>query len=116
MIFLATDIHANLINDVFIDAFTDPQSIATESVTGPIARTTFADNVLAVGGPAGLAQIQLIFSAILGVECQALDAFSYAVVDVDANAGTATITHKDDAGNVLADDLTALPCTQTIGP
>jgi alkaline phosphatase D len=116
VIFLATDIHANLINDVFIDVFTDPQSIATEFVTGPIARSTFADNVLAIVGPAGLAQLQLIFSAILGVECQALDAFSYAVVDVDANAGTATITYKDDSGNVLADDLTALPCAQTIGP
>ncbi len=116
VIFLATDIHANLINDVFIDAFTDPQSIANEFVTGPIARTTFADNVLAVAGPAGLAQLQAIFSAILGVECQALGAFSYAVVDVDANAGTATITHKDDLGNPLVDDLTGQPCAQTIGP
>ena len=42
VIFLATDIHANLINDVFIDAFTDPQSIANEFVTGPIATSTFA--------------------------------------------------------------------------
>jgi phosphodiesterase/alkaline phosphatase D-like protein len=116
VIFLATDIHANLVNDVFIDAFTDPQSIANEFVTGPIARSTFGENVAAVVGPAGLAQLQLIFSAVLGVECQALDAFSYAVVDVDANAGTATITHKDDSGNVLVDDLTAMPCTQTIGP
>jgi phosphodiesterase/alkaline phosphatase D-like protein len=116
VIFLATDIHANLINDVFIDAFTDPAPIATEFVAGPVARTTFADNVLAVVGPAGLAQVQLIFSAILGVECQALDAQSYAVVDVDANAGTATITHKDEQGNALADDLTAQPCALTIGP
>ncbi len=51
---------------------------------------------------------------MLGVECQALDAFSYGVVD--AGAGTATITYKDDLGNVIADDLTAQPCTQTIGP
>ena len=67
-------------------------------------------------GPAGLAQVQAIFAAVLGVECQALDASSYAVIDVDANAGTATITHKDDSGAVLLDDLTNLPCTQTIGP
>ncbi len=116
VIFLSTDVHANLINDVFIDAFTDPQSIANEFVTGPIARTTFAQNVLSVVGPAGLAQLQGIFAAVLGVECQALDAFSYAVIDVDAKAGTATITHKDDLGNPLLDDLTGLPCAQTIGP
>ena len=116
VIFLSTDIHANLANDVFIDAFTDPAPIANEFVTGPVARTTFAQNVLAVVGPAGLAQLQLIFAAVLGVECQALNATSYAVVDVDATAGTATITHKDDAGNVLSDDLTTLPCSQTIGP
>ncbi len=116
VIFLATDIHANLINDVFIDAFTDPQPIANEFVTGPIARGTFADNVVAILGPPGLALVQTIFSAVLGVECQALGAFSYAVVDVDANAGTATITHKDDLGGPLLDDLTGQPCAQTIGP
>ncbi len=60
-----------------------------------------------MSAPAGLAQVQLILSAVLGVECQALDTFSYAVVDVDANAGTATITHKDEFGTTLTDDLTA---------
>ena len=116
VVFLATDIHANLINDVFIDAFADPQPIATEFVTGPVARTTFAQNVLAVAGPQGLGLLQFIFANILAVECQALDVSSYAVVEVNANAGTATITHKDDSGNVLPDDLTALPCTRTVGP
>ena len=116
VIFLATDIHANLANDVFIDIFSDPQPIANEFVTGPIARSTFADNVVAVVGPEGLAQVQFIFASILGVECQALDTSSYAVVDVDANAGTATVTYKDDSGNVLVDDLSTLPCVHTIGP
>ncbi len=98
------------------DVFTDPVPIANEFVTGPVARTTFADNVLAVAGPAGLAQLQAIFALVLGVECQALDAISYAVVDVDAVAGTATVTLKDDSGAVLPDDITTLPCSQTIGP
>jgi alkaline phosphatase D len=44
VIFLSTDIHANLINDVFIDAFSDSQPIATEFVTGPVARSTFASS------------------------------------------------------------------------
>ncbi len=116
VVFLTTDIHANIINEVFIDLFVDPQPIAEEFVTGPIARSTFADNVIAVAGPAGLALLQGLFAGLLGVDCQALDAFSYGVIEVDASAGTLTGTLKDDTGAVLTDDLSALPCAKTLGP
>jgi phosphodiesterase/alkaline phosphatase D-like protein len=117
VVFLATDIHANLANDVFIDVLEDPQPIAQEFVTGPIARSTFGENVAAVIGDAGLADFQtVLLGGIFGVECQALQDFSYGLVEVDAQAGTATISLRDDAGVVLADDITAASCTQTLGP
>ena len=40
VIFLTTDFHASLVNQVFIDRFADPESIAVELVTGPIATDT----------------------------------------------------------------------------
>ncbi len=116
VMFLATDIHANVINEVFIDAFLDPAPIAKEFVTGPIARTTFAQNVIAVVGPAGLAQLQAIFAGVLGVNCQALDSVGYGLVEVDAVAGTATVTMKDDTGTVLKDDLFLTDCVDVVGP
>lgn len=116
VIFLTTDIHANLANDVFVDVFTDSESIAREFVTGPIARSTFAQNVLAVAGPEGLFVLRGILGGLLQAECQALDAFSYGLVEVDATAGTATVSLKDDAGAVLRDDLSGAPCAETLGP
>ncbi len=116
VMFLTTDIHANVINEVFIDAFLDPAPIAKEFVTGPIARTTFAQNVIAVAGPPGLALLQTIFAGVLGVNCQALDSVGYGLVEVDALAGTATVSLKDDTGTVLTDDLTAMPCVDVVGP
>ena len=38
VIFLTTDEHLNMMNDVFIDRFTNPTPIAYEFITGPIAR------------------------------------------------------------------------------
>jgi len=117
VVFLATDIHANLVNDVFIDVLEDSQTIAQEFVTGPIARSTFGENVAEVIGDEGLAAFQaVLLNAIFGVECQALQDFSYGLVEVDAQAGTATISLRDDAGVVLEDDVTAASCTQTLGP
>ena len=54
---------------------------------------------------------------LVGVHCRHLDAYSYGVVDVEASAGTATITLKDEQGNVLADQQDpAVLCTKTLGP
>jgi len=116
VVFLSTDIHANLTNQVVVDTFTAPQPVATEFVTGPVARNTFAQNVVSVAGPQGLALLQLILANVAKVECQALDAFSYGLAELDAGAGTLTVTLKDQNGNVVSDDLTHLPCTQTLGP
>lgn len=116
VVFLTTDIHANVVNEVFEDAFTAPTPVAREFVTGPIARSTFAQNVIDVSGPEGLELLQVVLATLAGVDCQALDVQSWTSVDVDATDGTATLAVRDAAGAVVPDDLTAQPCVQTITP
>ena len=117
VVFLTTDAHMNLINEVFIDTFTDPTPIADEFVTGPVATFTLEQSILALFGPAGLAGFNSALD-LVGVDCRDLNTFSYGLVEVDDSAGTATITLKDDTGTTLLDKgpLLTGPCTKTIGP
>jgi phosphodiesterase/alkaline phosphatase D-like protein len=115
--FLTTDTHANLINQVFIDRFAAPEPIAEEFVAGPIATTTLGASILkSPTGPADLIGFNTILD-LVGVHCRNLDAYSYGLIDVDASAGIATITLKDEQGNVLSDQQNpAVLCTKTVGP
>jgi alkaline phosphatase D len=114
VVFLATDNHANFTNEVVIDAFTDPQPIAREFVTGPIATNTLEQEILAFGGPAALAGFNALFT-IAGVDCRNLNVFSYALVEVDATAGTTEVSFKNDAGAPVLDTITNAPCGGSIG-
>jgi alkaline phosphatase D len=117
-LFLTTDTHATLQNRVFMDAFTDPSTISNEMVTGPIATTTFANEVIAQAGFVGLFAVNTALNAFTGMQCRNLDKNSYATVDV-TSGGTTTITSKDDAGNPVIGVNTSggsLPCTGTYGP
>ena len=123
VVFLTTDMHANLVSKVFVDRFAEPALIADEFVTGPIATNTFETEVRAFAISIGQDPDALVASFnnildIVGVVCRDLDQDSYALVKVDAQAGTATITLKDDAGNVVTDQgpLATGDCTKTIGP
>lgn len=52
-----------------------------------------------------------------GASCRHLNTYSYGVVEVDATAGTTTITLKDDQGQTIHDQVNpALACTRVIGP
>jgi hypothetical protein len=63
-----------------------------------------------------VAFVQAIFTFV-GADCRHLDKFSYGLVEVNASAGTATITLKDDAGIVISDQVNpSIQCTKTIGP
>ncbi len=121
VIFLTTDTHASLINQVFVDRFTDPIPEATEFVTGPVATFTFQQEVEAFAAGAGLSPAVALagFNQILslaGVSCRDLDRDSYGLVEVSAANGTATITLKDAAGHTLTDSLSGLPCVSALGP
>jgi phosphodiesterase/alkaline phosphatase D-like protein len=116
VVFLTTDGHQNVMNNVFIDRFADPVPIAYEVMTGPIAAVTWQTEIAAAMGAAGVAAQQAIHT-LLGVECRHLDAYSYGIVQIDVTPGTATIALKDSAGNVLHDQLTpARTCVKTLGP
>jgi phosphodiesterase/alkaline phosphatase D-like protein len=117
-LFLTTDTHATLQNRVFMNAFTDPSTISNEMVTGPIATTTFQNEVIGVAGPVGLFAVNAALNAFTGMQCRNLNQNSYATVDVTAG-GTTTITSKTDTGVPVTGVNTSggsLPCTGTYGP
>jgi alkaline phosphatase D len=123
VIFLTTDTHANMINEVKTDILNPFAPVAgQEFVTGPIATNTFEAEIRAFfgGGPLGNLGV-FAFNQILdivGVNCRDLNVDSYGLVEVDASAGTATVTLKDDQGNAITDKgpLATGACTKTIGP
>jgi alkaline phosphatase D len=117
VVFLSTDIHANLINEVFIDRFTDGQTVAQEFVTGPIAEDTLQASILAGGfGPLPLLGLNTLLTTA-GVDCRNLDKYSFGVIEVDAATGTASIALRDEAGGPIRDQLIpAVTCAKTLGP
>jgi len=116
VVFLTTDLHANIYNDVFIDTTTDPTPIAYEAISGPIATNTFKQEIINAVGAEYVAPLQAVL-AVQGVDCQSLDVYSYQVVSVDAGAGTLTLTSKDRFGNVVGNDLDpSVKCKKVLGP
>ena len=117
--FLTTDLHANIANDVFIDKTTDSAPIAYEAISGPIATNTYRHEILnafPTNGETLLTALQGVLT-IQGVDCRALDVYSYQLVEVNATAGTLTISSRDKNGNVVSDDVTpTTKCTKTLGP
>ena len=74
-----------------------------------------AEDSIAFGGPAALAGFNALFD-IAGVDCRNLHEFSYALVEVDATAGTAEVSFKDADGAPVLDAITSAPCGGTVGP
>jgi alkaline phosphatase D len=133
VIFLTTDNHANLVNEVFIDRFENcptppgpnmecalahpPNTIANELITGPIA--TFSLEKEIRSGFGSLAVIA--FNAILdvaGLDCRDLDEFSYGVINQDSAAGTSRVTLKNSTGQTVKNTAfpSGIPCEKTFGP
>ncbi len=114
VIFLSGDAHMNLMNDVYLDRFTDPAAIAYEAITGPVAALTLTEALTRFIGPGAVEQMHDALD-LIGVDCRHLDAYSYGLVEVEA--GRATITLKDDAGQTISDQrLPAVSCTRSFGP
>jgi alkaline phosphatase D len=121
-LFVTTDLHATLQNQVFMDFFTDQSTISNEMVTGPVATDTYRSEIVR-SQPPGLGDLAvfvvgLALDNFTGIDCRNIDEDSYATVDVTAG-GTSTITSKDENGNpVIGVNTTggSLPCTGTYGP
>ena len=94
---------------------------ATEVVTGPIATFTFQQEIEFFAGGIGLPPAVAVDTlnqilSLVGMECRDLNRDSYGLVEVSSATGTATITLKDDAGHLVTDALTGLPCIKVVGP
>ncbi|MCP5111337.1 MAG: hypothetical protein GY953_10940 [bacterium] len=83
-------------NVIFLTA--DAEPIATEFITGPIATTTLEQTLDEAGFSQGLQNQAL---NLLGLSCWDLGSFGYGLVEVDIDAGTATVTLKDDNGDII---------------
>lgn len=119
VIFLTTDLHLNLMNDVFVDLFTDPTPISYEVVTGPIGAETDKARILRTGGPLGPSFVglreQLFDNA--GAECHNIDSYSYGSASFNRMSETVTITLKDQNGNTIHDELNpSKECKKAFGP
>lgn len=114
VIFLSGDAHMNLMNDVYIDKFTDPAPIAYEAISGPVAALTLEAALTRFIGPGAVAQMHAVLD-LIGVDCRHLDAYSYGLVEVES--GRARLSLKNDAGGAIADQQhPASSCIRSFGP
>ncbi len=88
VIFLTTDIHANIISDVRVDLDSPP--VAVEVITGPIAHTTLATDIVSlvtgfidVSPDEAVGLFETLLDLVPQVDCVAAGAFSYGLVEVD---------------------------------
>ncbi len=100
VVWLSTDTHAVLINDVRVATVT-PTGMK-EIVVGPIATETFGTQIARVIGPSVVPAFAAFLQAPppqgVGMTCAVLDQFTYAMVEVSSTNRTATITPKNAAG------------------
>ena len=101
MVFLATDFHANILGPVRQDPFVDSEPVAYEAIAGPIATTPLRRDIVDAVGEAAADLLDELLLSVAGADCAQLDAYAYGLVEVDAAAGTMTITARDDTGAEL---------------
>jgi hypothetical protein len=118
-VFLTTDTHGNLVNEVrFKTLGGSPEGTGMwEVVTGPVATNTFAkeiDGFLGTPG-AGTAIGALFFKPAppngMGMRCAALDTYSYAQVTVTAK--TLRVAMKDAQGRPVR-EATGVACAPLV--
>jgi len=122
VIFLTTDLHLNLMNEVFIDRFTDPTPISYEVVTGPIGAETDKARIIRFAEANGIDPNSLLFAreflfTTAEADCRNIDTYSYGSVSFSRFSETVTITLKDQNGNTIHDDLNpSIECKKSFGP
>jgi phosphodiesterase/alkaline phosphatase D-like protein len=119
VVFLTTDTHANLVNDVRYSTLggTPTSSGMWEVVTGPVATNTFTNEIDGYVGQRGVGTAigALFFKPPppngLGMRCAALDTYSYAEVTVEAK--TFRVALKDARGKPVR-EATGTPCAPLV--
>ena len=112
VVWLTTDVHANIVNDVFTASFGGSDTGMDEVIVGPIATFTFAQEI---NGFTGVPFAATVFRnnfllaprafGGLGARCAELDVFAYGSVTYDASASILTIEVKDDVGAAVCPPL-----------
>jgi phosphodiesterase/alkaline phosphatase D-like protein len=115
VLFLATDTHANFVNEVRLNTLGGAGPVGTgmwEVVTGPVATNTQNVEVDRTLGQKGLgsAIVALFYKPAppvgVGMKCASGNVYSYAEVKVSAAA--ITVTPKDQAGRVVREETGAV--------
>lgn len=107
VVWLSSDTHATLVNDVRISTFTPPFATTgmKEVVAGPIAATLYSESVASMAGRATVPFLVAFLTTPIpqgvGLSCAVLDRYAYAKVDVDSAARTIRITPKGASGRPL---------------
>ena len=101
VVFLTTDMHANILGPVRIGDFDGAPPVAYEAVVGAVATSPLGKDIDEVIGSGGGAAFNALLTGIVKVDCAEIDSYSYGVVDVDPAAGTMTITTKGASGKEL---------------
>lgn len=127
VVFLTTDVHANMVNDARLQTLEGGGPVntgITEVTTGPVATKTYAGEINGtVGGPTAAGSIRAFFFNAqpptgVGMQCSGLDQFSYAEVSVAKTA--LTVNLKDIEGepvqNTADRNKPAEPCAPIVIP
>ena len=125
VVFLTTDVHANLVNDARFNTLGGPgvqDSGILDVTTGPVATESYAGEINAtLGTPSGGALIHDVFLKPqppngVGMQCAAMNQFSYAEVAVSKKQITIDLLDNADAPVVDTGNITtATPATPTCG-
>lgn len=109
VIFLTTDLHGNLINEVSPDYLAGEPPVAVEVVTGPIGTNTFAAGIAELGGPELVDAFKGFASSLAGTRCLEIDVYSYALLEVNAEAPAVIVSIRDERGAELYSETLAAP-------
>lgn len=107
VIFLSTDLHGNLINDVYIDVLEGGDPIAREVVAGPVATGTFRKKIVDFIGEENL-DAYVEFAREAGrTRAMQIDIFAYALISVDAERDAVKVTFKNERGEMIYEEALA---------
>ncbi|MET0957989.1 MAG: alkaline phosphatase D family protein, partial [Solirubrobacterales bacterium] len=125
VVFLTTDVHANLVNDARFNTLGGAgvqDSGILDVTTGPVATASYAEEINGtLGTPSGGALIHDVFLKPqppngVGMQCAAMDQFSYAQVAVSKQRITIDLLDASDQPVLDTGDLaTAPPTTPACG-
>jgi alkaline phosphatase D len=114
VVFMTTDHHATIQNEVFKDRFTAPATVAQEFVTGSINADTLQTEIVSAFGPLALAAFQAIMN-VDAVNCRHLNQPSWGEVTYNSTTDQAKIDSRVESGTAyVQDQFSSANCTRTL--